>query len=391
MLYKGMVVKIKSDFAIVLTDENEFLKIQLKDQLKIGSKIMFTEEDVLQTTNKSTDWKERINMSRKLIAIAASLVILVSAGIIGYNFLQPDEVTESETESQTVLSMLSDEAVSVVSIDINPSIELFLDANEVVIDIKALNEDALTLDLTQFIGMNAEDAVEGIVTLANEAGFINQDDLTEDYVLLTIADINEDETDDVTELETRLRDRIQSSDELQSLNVAILKSTRAEILEAEGKDVPFGLYVLNGMIESNGEYITIKDFFSDPANKEAFLQKGEMINMSIEKKTQLAEKIMTQLENQGADVSNIRSMLGDPNMDIDQVLTQMRTNYENYGTETGNSQSEDNNSNNGNNNATTEPASAGTQTETTQSQDNNPGNQSESTSNKNSSTRGNGN
>lgn len=351
MIYKGIVVKIKRDFAVVYTDQEEFLEIKSKNGLMIGKKILFTEDDILKNNIKSTDWKERINMSKKYLAIAASLVVLVTAGIFGYKFLIPESNIESDPGP--VLSMLSDEATSVVTIDINPSIELFLDENNLVLEIKALNDDAETLDLSQFVGMTAEDAVEGIVILASEAGFINQEDLTEDYVLLTIADINEDDTDDLTPLETRLQTRISESDQLQSLNMAIMKTTRAEILEAEGENVPIGLYVINGMIESDGEMITVKEFFSNPNNQAAFLQKGNLVQMTEEKKIQLAEKFMAQMENVGTDVTALRAMLGDPNMNIEQVMSQVRTTYENSGEVTGGNSDNSNNDTGNNQEATT--------------------------------------
>lgn len=328
MLYKGIIIKTKKDYALVLTDENQFLKINIKSSMEIGGKILFTDDDILQDTIKSTDWKELIIMSRKYLAIAASVFVLATAGIIGYNVLNTGTST-TQTESQPVLSMLSDEATSVLTIDINPSIELFLDSENMVIDIKALNDDAATLDLTQFIGMTAEDAVEGIVTLANAQGFINEDDLTEDYVLLTIADINEDDVDDIADLEDVLNDKITNSEELQSLNVALLKATRREIFEAEGKNIPLGLYIINGMIEVDGEYMTIKEFFSNPEYRETFKNDGKIFAMSEEKKTKLTEKYVDQLENEGKDVEALKEMLNSPDANMGKIMSYINSNYKN--------------------------------------------------------------
>lgn len=313
---------------------------------------MFTNEDILHTQNNSKDWKERIFMSKRYLAIAASIVILITAGLFGYKFLIPQQ-NNNEATTEKTLNMLSDEATTVLTLDINPSIEIYLDANNNVIDVQALNDDAATLDLSQFIGMTAEDAVEGIVTLAKESGFINETDTTEDYVLLTVADINDDDIDDSLKLEERLRERIRTSEELQALNVALIKATLAEIKEAEGKGVPFGLYVINGMVESDGEYLTVKEFFASSENKDLFVGKGNLYEMSASNKAALAEKMLTQLENAGEDVTSLRAMLGDPNADVTQLLSQIRTTYENYGEITGNDNgngNSDNNENNGNGN-----------------------------------------
>ena len=368
MLYKGIVVSLKKEYAIILTEENEYLRIGLKNKMFKGQKILFTDEDILQTLNNSNDWKERIYMSKRYLAIAASIVVLITAGLFGYKFLSQPGSTDGNTEP--ALNMLSDEATTVLTLDINPSIELYLDENGVVIDVQSLNDDAATLDLSQFIGMSAEDAVDGIVALATEAGFINETDTTEDYVLLTVADINEDDVDDCLPIEERLRDRINTSDNLSLLNVALMKATLADIKEAEGKGIPFGLYVINGMVESDGEYLSIKDFFANSENKEIFLGKGHIYQMSNENQVALAERLMAELQNAGVDVTAYREMLGQTDADVGQILQQIRTLYKQYDpdTETGN----ENGNGNGNINDNDNDQSQTQNQSTNQSQNQNP-------------------
>lgn len=326
MLFKGIIINLKKEYAIVLTDQKKFVKVNLKNSMEIGQKILFTQEDILQDTIISTDWKEFMIMSKKYLAIAAGIVILATAGIFGYNYSNNNTST-TETETQPVLSMLSDTAASVVTIDINPSIELFLDTERKVIDIKALNEDAATLDLAKFIGLTVDEAVEGIVALAKEKDFIDAEDLDEDYVLVTIVDINEDDEDDLADLEDSLNETIEDSEELQDLNVALLKATQREIFEAEGKDIPLGLYIINGMIEVDGEYITIKEFFANPEYRETFKNDGKIYAMSEEKKAKLTEKYINQLENEGVDVTELQEMINAPDANMGQIMSYINKNF----------------------------------------------------------------
>ncbi|WP_240842201.1 anti-sigma factor domain-containing protein [Acidaminobacter sp. JC074] len=50
---KGLVVKIKKDYAILLTDEHEFIRVHLKDDLMIGNKVYFVEEDIYENADSS--------------------------------------------------------------------------------------------------------------------------------------------------------------------------------------------------------------------------------------------------------------------------------------------------------------------------------------------------
>lgn len=67
------------------------------------------------------------------------------------------------------------EAKTYVAIDVNPSIELTLDANEKVLSVKALNEDgSVLLFNADIIGDDVETATEELVELAKSLGFITE-------------------------------------------------------------------------------------------------------------------------------------------------------------------------------------------------------------------------
>ena len=39
MLYKGIIIEVKDEYSIVVTNESEFLRIKNKEGMKVGDKI----------------------------------------------------------------------------------------------------------------------------------------------------------------------------------------------------------------------------------------------------------------------------------------------------------------------------------------------------------------
>jgi len=218
---------------------------------------------------------------------------------------------------------VNDTATTVVTVDINPSVKISLDDNDKVISVEAMNKDAETLNFDNILGLDVAIAIEAIVLQAKAAGYINEDDLQEDYVLITTIPMNkgQDKTDKVQE---KIKNRIENSDELQSVNVAIIKATKVEMLEAEGKKVPIGLYVVNGNITVDGEEMSVKEFFSKSKNLDKFKEKGTVVEKKAEKKREQLERYLLRLEQSGFDISPYRSALDAPEADLNKIISEIK-------------------------------------------------------------------
>ena len=87
-------------------------------------------------------------------------------------------------------------AVSFVGIDINPSIELTLDAKNKVISVSGANEDGQVLLYGEsgIIGESAEKAVEKITKLAVSLGYLDEDN---SVVLTNVTSAKKGKADDI--------------------------------------------------------------------------------------------------------------------------------------------------------------------------------------------------
>lgn len=221
---------------------------------------------------------------KKIVSLVALSFALIFAVWFGFN--QNSVVTEEPV-------------VMLVGIDINPSFELSVNKNDKVVEIEALNVDAQTIAVIDLVGEDVDYVVEEIISRSADAGFIVLDDLEEDFVVVSTVSLNDDENEQLR-LEEQIQERVRDSEFLQSLNIVQIKATQREKFEADGKNVPVGLYVINGFVlQEDGTFLSAKEFFSNPENKDKISNRS---NITVEKQEKLKlrlEKVLTELESNG--------------------------------------------------------------------------------------------
>ncbi len=125
---------------------------------------------------------------------------------------------------------------SYVVVDINPSVKLDLNKDAVVIGYDQLNEDAKTLNLKNIKGETVEQAVETIASEAFLAGFMDVEDLEDDYILITT--VSKENSQDIQQ---RLEALKETSELMGSVNVALAQADEKQLKEAIKAKVPVGL------------------------------------------------------------------------------------------------------------------------------------------------------
>ena len=86
------------------------------------------------------------------------------------------------------------EAAARMQVDINPSVEFILDADNKVLSVTALNDDgALIVAGEAFVGKTAEDAVELMASISTDAGYLVKGDLSAGQDGITISITGDEE------------------------------------------------------------------------------------------------------------------------------------------------------------------------------------------------------
>lgn len=294
----------------------------------------FNEEETLKSLYKrahheglSLDSRKEEHFMKKSWLKMGAVLALAASFVFAYTQLNP-QITENEG----IVEVISEKAVvAYISIDINPSFELAVCNDDTVKSIEQLNDDALSIDVSDLIGMDVDLAIEAIVARATEAGFIDLEDTVEDYVVIT--SVMEDGISEQIELQlrTKIEERLQISETLSSVKVVSIKADMVAKFEAEEKEVPVGLYVINGGIaQEDGTYLSVKEVFANE-NSVNELKNTYQINiteLSLEQLTLTLQNWLEQLEAAGVDVSSYEAQMIDA--DINELVTLHDTLKETY-------------------------------------------------------------
>lgn len=151
MLHKGIIVEIKNKYSIVMTSESTILRIQNKDNMKVGQQIYFTNDD-LYVVNKS-----------KVTFLKTFSPILAVAAVFMFLFITP-------TFKNTV------EPYSLVSFDLNPSIQIELDENKKIIKASGMNDDGTKMNLKPLLGTPLNEGTLKLKEILENNGYILEND-----------------------------------------------------------------------------------------------------------------------------------------------------------------------------------------------------------------------
>jgi len=141
---------------------------------------------------------------RKAVGTTALVLALIAMPIFAMAgcVAQPNPTTIEETVTSAPEAAL---ATRIVTVDINPSVQLEVDEAGLVVGVEPLNEDAVkVLETLQLEGLPATDAVKRIVAAAVALGYIDPA-ATDTYVAISVEKIDDDTDSDVQELEDDLQ------------------------------------------------------------------------------------------------------------------------------------------------------------------------------------------
>jgi hypothetical protein len=232
--YMGSILELKNNQAIIITDSCDFVTIHRKPDMFVGQQIEFKDSDIYNSNRKYT----------KYFALAASLFIIVVCSVLYYRISMTNAV------------------FAYVDVDINPSIELFIDENSKVLDTKPLNSDAKTLlSNLELVNLPVKDAVSQVIQTSIRLGFISTERVND---VLVSASINEDSdsasVSEVTALYSILSGVRSISFNIgsDSLKPQILIVTPENRNSAVKNKLSMGRYVLYSKIKAENNDITVE-------------------------------------------------------------------------------------------------------------------------------------
>lgn len=248
-------------------------------------------------------------LKKSLIITLAGAFVLVS--LMSFGFFRPTNVNA---------------ITAIYALDINPSFEISVNKQDKVVLITPTNDDAKTITVEDLYGKDSAYVIEELLKRAEAAGFIDTTDLVNDYVVITTIPKSEADQPQADELENKLDQAAKTSDVLNALNVAFIKADMVTLRLAQGKKVPVGLYVINGMVKQpDGTYISAKDFFSNPEYRATFQTKHDIKAAKLDHVKALIMASLDKLDLAGVDTSALRTKLETVTaQDINALMAEVR-------------------------------------------------------------------
>ncbi len=179
-LYRCIILECHEQYLHVLTDQGEHLRIKSLTDHRVGEKICFLDEDIIRDSVDSPANKagKIINFIKPLSAIAAILLITFFI-----NFT------------------MSNITYAVISLDINPSIELELNKSGEVIHAKGFNPEAVELlSSIQIKGFSYDRAIDAILNQALLSGYT----IDQHSVLIAVAPVKSQIEGMISDIEKHL-------------------------------------------------------------------------------------------------------------------------------------------------------------------------------------------
>lgn len=262
----GLVMEIKNSSVVVMTNEGGFEEWTLEtNKVSIGQELEKPAPVIQLTERRSWGY-------RKVTAIAASVLLMISMSGIGLNAYNTP--------------------VGYVNIDINPSVELTYNQFERIIDMRALNEDgALILNANPSLkNLKVKKAIHDVIETSKKQGYIVESE--ENYILITTTSLEDDDADIDLEIS-----EVERAEETENLVVEVIESDIGNFKDASNSGI------------SPGKNILIKRVIDlKKANEEIFIESenfdkdssvGEIIRTIVhEEKKNKDKKSKNNLNNQ---------------------------------------------------------------------------------------------
>jgi len=276
MKHKGMIVKINKNYAIVMLETGEYFKITVKNNMEIGKKIVFLEDDIIKKNiSKKGEkiMKNKKNGKLKIIGtgIAACLALVL---VLGYNLLPG-----------------STQPYALVSIDINPSIEMQIDDDLNVLEIKSLNDDGVNVINDEMIGDNLLNVIDEIVLQAEEKNYLRKDN---NSVLISAATFENGNSKIVSE---KITNHVKENQHLLEDVVVIYLESDKETAEKSMKSgVSLGKTEVARMANDESvQDLTVKKIVNDKELSSLLVEKVISSNDSEELMMQQSKKTLIRM------------------------------------------------------------------------------------------------
>ncbi|MFB9325245.1 anti-sigma factor domain-containing protein [Paenibacillus aurantiacus] len=238
---RAVVMEIRNNVAVVMTPDGEFRKVKAGEGVQVGDEVRLDEAAQLP---RKRAWGARSRYGMGAAAAAIMLLLL--------------------TPWLAKVAMPEPAVAAYLTMDINPSVELGIDAKERVVELHPLNPDgARLIEGLEFKGKTAEAVAAAITSRARDAHYFdsNEGDI---FITSVLMKGNEDYEDALTEhVNTAVKESLAAKKESGPATDAVAVSTLSvpeEVREeAKQSGVSSGKMAFYLLAKSEGHEVDLEE------------------------------------------------------------------------------------------------------------------------------------
>ena len=257
MVYRGCVVRIEESFAIVLTTGAQYLRVIKKEGLTTGKEILFVEEDLYQ--EKPSVFKS--------FGLVAAVMMLLFLSITAYNTLQQ--------------WLPLQQVAAVVSVDINPSLELEVNRENKVLRGVAVNEEGKLLVEPSLKGLTVEDAVLQVVDKAKSLQYITAE---KKAILISTVILKEEIKLSQSQLEDAIMKKLDEEEVLQEVQLIYVRGKKEDLQKAREEKISVGKYEVFLKATEEKQKITVEQIKKAKVQELVEQDIGKLKTKDVQKK-----------------------------------------------------------------------------------------------------------
>jgi len=216
MVYRGCVLENKSEYIIVLTKDSQYLKLRKRGDIKVGSKILFLEEDIIR------DEKPKYSSYKTLVA-AVFIIMIMSITLLQFG-----------------LDFFGLQTYAIVSLDINPSLQFELNKKQLVKKVIPLDKEGENIIDDRMVGMAIDEAILLGIENAREKKYLNGEN---NIILVTDVIKKDSENYDLDYRESIIKG-VKENTEINETQIIFIDTDKDSIREAKKNNVSIGKYEL---------------------------------------------------------------------------------------------------------------------------------------------------
>lgn len=250
-------MEITEDAMVVMTTDCSFRRIEKKKNVCEGMEIEFNQSDIILDKKRSLI---------HFIAVAAAVLLIIVTSAFGF-------------ENWNLLN----QSVALVTIDINPSLQLEMNYKNQVIKGTALNEDAEKISLDGLKGKPLAEVLEIILEQAKDKGYILHE--AENFVLVTTVVLQQEKANslEISRLIQAVKENIEEKalKEGEKIEIVAIDASEDMLLKANEQKVSVGRLQL---------YEEAKESMKEKTNNSAVQEMKIKELIEIRKETKLRKE-----------------------------------------------------------------------------------------------------